>query len=170
MISKVATLRKYCKRYDDCLLCRWVFDLHIRMRIHPIPRCWILRNQFRPRNQSHPIPGTRSSFNITYLLVTDRVPSNSWNSMQFRNWKQFPEFRNCMEFRAILELEVIPGIPCNSGIGSDSRSSEIGWNSRNSVQFCAIPSPPNSGIPCRNYLSPSPSRIVLWSKISLWDK
>ncbi len=30
-----------------------------------------------PQNPFHPIPGTRSSFNIADLLVTERAPSNS---------------------------------------------------------------------------------------------
>jgi hypothetical protein len=77
------------KRYFNLFHCTpsWLkryIQLVIR-RIHPIPRCSTLRNQFRFRNQFHPIPGTRSSFNITDLLVTDRVPSNFKNSFRFRN-------------------------------------------------------------------------------------
>jgi hypothetical protein len=42
------------------------------MRIHPIPRCCTLRNQFRPRNQFHPIPEFRFHSTIsTYSTTID---------------------------------------------------------------------------------------------------
>jgi hypothetical protein len=81
------------------------------------------------------------------------VPSNSGNSVIIQyniSTRHWPSSIKFLEFHAIPELEAIPEIPESDGIPGIPSNSV-------STQF-------------RNYLSPSPSRIVLWSKISLWDK
>ncbi len=86
---------------------------------------------FRPRNQFHPMPGTRSSFNIRDLLDVDRVPPIPGSPrIEFR--RNCSKFRNQKEFFPISELEAVPEIPESEGISGNSRA------------FRAIPSPLNS--------------------------
>ncbi len=77
-----------------------------------------------------PILGTRSSLYIRDLLDTDRVPpilripemGFGRNYSEFRNCKQFSEFRNRTEFVGIpwnfgqFRLHSIPGIPYRNNL------------------------------------------------------
>jgi hypothetical protein len=68
------------------------------MRIHRIPRCWTLRNWFRLRNQSPPIPKIPRISSLQFPKFSESVPSNSvrfhfhsipgirWNWFRGRNW------------------------------------------------------------------------------------
>ncbi len=83
------------------------------MRIYSIPRCWTLRNQFRP------IPRTLSLLNIWGLIDHDRVPSIL--RLPGIHWR-----RNYSEFLRM---------PCNSGIGwkwfRNIQHCGIGWLLKN---------------------------------------
>ncbi len=76
-----------------------------RKSSHPILRCSTLRNQFRQRNQFHPIPGIPSQWNLTdsqeFLSVPEfqSIPATSTDSGSNR----FPEFQNQTK------SELIPG-------------------------------------------------------------
>ncbi len=76
------SLNQLCK---NSLNADHIFLMEILVkRIHPIPRCWTLRDWFRSRNQFRPIPGITS---LQFHLFPESVsiPFNSALS-------QFPEF------------------------------------------------------------------------------
>ncbi len=104
------------------------------MSSHPIPQCSTLRNQFHPQNQVHPIPGTRSSFNIRDLLVINRVPSISGipGTECRRNYSEFQEVPGIPSDSAQFRFDSIPGIPywnwlCLGETNLQSQQYAWGW-------------------------------------------
>jgi hypothetical protein len=99
------------------------------MSNHPIPQFCTLGNQFRPRNQFHPIPGIPISFNQLDLFDNDRIPSNS---VRFRNsvkFRSIPKFRQTPEFRLALTLMLTCVVKHNylkQAINSETEFRELG--------------------------------------------
>jgi hypothetical protein len=127
----------------------------MNLRIHPIPRCWTLWNQFRPRNQFHLIPGIpfitfntipefRLSLPIQFRNSRNQflpIPRNSRNSVRFRNWViiMLPSLSHpgyCIQF-----LNGIPGID-SSRNWTEFRA--IPWNSYRFRNWVIIMSPSSS--------------------------
>jgi hypothetical protein len=68
---------------------RSVYKVVVYKRIHPIPRCCRLRNQFPPRNQFHQLRNSGNSVQSQFLGIPEselrRLTRHIWSSTQWLN-------------------------------------------------------------------------------------